>query len=73
MINLGDVVVSDGGGAEAEYTYTIQFEAFVASVAGLADNATHWVSAGVEYDNSNNIWVGQILHYIRTGTLVCML
>lgn len=72
MINLGDVVVSDAGGAEAEYTYTIQFEAFVVSVDGLSDNDTHWVSAGVEYDNSNNIWVGQILHYIRTGTLVCM-
>lgn len=70
VINLGDVVVTDTSGPEADYTYIIQFEAFVVSVEGLADNDTHWVSAGVEYDNSNNIWVGQILHYIRTGTLI---
>lgn len=70
VINLGNVVVSDLTGVLADYTYTIQFEAFVVSVQGLADNASHWISAGVEYDNSNSIWVGQIELFIRTGTLV---
>lgn len=70
VINLGDVTGGTGGASLADYTYTITFEAFVVSTTGLTDNETHWVSAGVEYDNSNNIWVGQIAHYIRTGTQV---
>ncbi|CAC5407809.1 unnamed protein product [Mytilus coruscus] len=69
VIDLGDVTGINNGGNEADYTYIIQFESFVVSTDGLTDNETHWVSAGVEYDNSNSIWVGQIAHYIRTGTL----
>ncbi|XP_076106115.1 uncharacterized protein LOC143074642 isoform X1 [Mytilus galloprovincialis] len=69
VIDLGDVTVTNSGGNEADYAYLIEFESFVVSTTGLTDNETHWVSAGVEYDNSNSIWVGQIAHYIRTATL----
>ncbi|VDI50401.1 Hypothetical predicted protein [Mytilus galloprovincialis] len=68
VIDLGDVTVTNTVGNEAEYAYLIEFESFVVSTTGLTDNETHWVSAGVEYDNSNSIWVGQIAHYIRTAT-----
>lgn len=71
MIDLGDVTTVDNFGSEADYAYRIEFESFVVSTTGLTDNETHWVSAGVEYDNSNSIWVGQIAHYIRTATQVC--
>lgn len=36
----------------------IEYEVFVVLVDGLIDGVMYWVSVGIEYNNSYNVWIG---------------
>ncbi|KAK3102212.1 hypothetical protein FSP39_009634 [Pinctada imbricata] len=68
VYNFSDVVNTGGVSTATEHEIKIEFEAFVLTVDNINDGDTHWVSAGVEYNNSYNVWIGQTSYVIKTGT-----
>lgn len=67
VYNFSDVNNANTNTADAENNLVIEYEAFVVSVDGLTDGATHWVSAGIEYNNSYNVWIGQVSYTMKTA------
>lgn len=70
VYNFSDVNNAGSNPADAENNLVIDYEAFVVSVDGLTDGATHWVSAGIEYNNSYNVWIGQVSYTMKTAAPV---
>ncbi|KAJ8301471.1 hypothetical protein KUTeg_020458 [Tegillarca granosa] len=51
---IGDIINTGNSLDYVESTLVIEFEAVVASISGISDSDIHWVSAGIEYNNSYN-------------------
>ncbi|XP_061187424.1 uncharacterized protein LOC133195556 isoform X1 [Saccostrea echinata] len=68
VYNFSNVYNSETSGTDAENNLVINYEAFVVSLDGISDGATHWVSAGIEYNNSYNVWIGQVSYIMRSAT-----
>ncbi|XP_048741910.2 uncharacterized protein LOC125655613 isoform X2 [Ostrea edulis] len=67
VYNFSDVYNSGTSGTDADNNLVIDYEAFVVSVDDVTDGATHWVSAGIEYNNSFNVWIGQVSYTMKTS------
>lgn len=70
VYNFSDVYNSGTSGTDADNNLVIDYEAFVVSVDDVTDGATHWVSAGIEYNNSFNVWIGQVSYTMKTSNPV---
>lgn len=70
VYNFSDVSNTNTYLTDAANNLVIDYEAFVVSVDGLTDGATHWVSAGIEYNNSYNVWIGQVSYTMKTAAPV---
>jgi hypothetical protein len=70
VFNFTDVQNSGSSGTDSDNNLVIEYEAFVVSMDGVSDGATHWVSAGIEYNNSFNVWIGQVSYTMRTANPV---
>nr|XP_022298967.1 uncharacterized protein LOC111107860 [Crassostrea virginica] len=67
VYNFSDVTNSNTNPTDSENNLVINYEAYVVSLEGLTDGDTHWVSAGIEYNNSYNVWIGQVSYTMKTS------
>ena len=70
VYNFSDVTNSNTNPTDSENNLVINYEAYVVSLEGLTDGDTHWVSAGIEYNNSYNVWIGQVSYTMKTSNPV---
>jgi len=68
IINLGNVTVDFCGSIE-ECTIVITYAAIMVDDT-VQNGSVYWVSAGAEYHNSNEVWVGQASFESITDELV---
>ena len=59
IINLGNVTVTGPCGNEDECSIKIEYEAVMVDNDQTTQNGVYWVSAGAEYNNEMEVWVGQ--------------
>lgn len=58
MYNFFDVNNVNINFVDVENNLVIEYEVFVVLVDGLIDGVMYWVSVGIEYNNSYNVWIG---------------
>lgn len=58
MYNFFDVNNVNINIVDVENNLVIEYEVFVVLVDGLIDGVMYWVSVGIEYNNSYNVWIG---------------
>lgn len=58
MYNFFDVNNVNMNIVDVENNLVIEYEVFVVLVDGLIDGVMYWVSVGIEYNNSYNVWIG---------------
>lgn len=58
MYNFFDVNNVNMNFVDVENNLVIEYEVFVVLVDGLIDGVMYWVSVGIEYNNSYNVWIG---------------
>ncbi|KAL5014773.1 hypothetical protein ScPMuIL_009043, partial [Solemya velum] len=60
ILNLGNVTgdqsCSNGG---SDCVFVIEYEALMVETPTPSNNETYWISAGAEYKDEENVWVGQ--------------
>lgn len=52
----GDQSCSNGG---SDCVFVIEYEALMVETPTPSNNETYWISAGAEYKDEENVWVGQ--------------
>ena len=68
IIDFGDVTVNYCNTIE-ECTIVITYEAIMVDDT-VQNGSVYWVSAGAEYNNANEVWVGQASFATITDALV---
>lgn len=58
MYNFFDVNNVNMNFVDVVNNLVIEYEVFVVLVDGLIDGVMYWVSVGIEYNNSYNVWIG---------------
>ncbi|OWF45821.1 hypothetical protein KP79_PYT11255 [Mizuhopecten yessoensis] len=65
VYDLGDVTNIDATNDIEDSILRLEWEAILVSVGSYADNDVYWISEGVEYNNSYNVWIGQVSYNIQ--------
>ena len=71
IINLGNVTNDDNiNSHENDSMLWIEWDAVMIDCNETVNGSTYWVSAGAEYNNSDEVWVGQASFETVTELLV---
>lgn len=59
-----------GGGGVDDNKLKLEFDVVLIDVPTCGADEQHWASAGVEYNNSYNVWIGQVSYVCKDTSLV---
>ncbi|XP_033745540.1 uncharacterized protein LOC117331055 [Pecten maximus] len=66
VLDLNDVTNTDATNDIEDSILRLQYEAILVSLGTYSNGSVYWISSGLEYNNSYNVWIGQASYNLLT-------